>query len=114
MSSVTIPQSGVKRIRVADLKPIPDHFRHQRSPREIRRLLISWWQELAEDIDLLEKAIINAPEGAFTKGERVEATHALGSIVWDALTNDRPKHYTMSRARRLAWRKRAQRIVEAA
>jgi hypothetical protein len=64
-------------------------------------------------MDLLEKAIAEAPDGAFTKGERQEAAHALG-IVWDALANNRPKHYTMSRSRRLAWRRRARRIVESA
>lgn len=91
----------------------PAHCKPRRSPRRVRHLLIQWWLAILQDCDLLAEAIAESPEGAFTQAERVEAAHALG-VVWDFLTNDRPKHHAISRSRRLAWRRRARRIATAA
>jgi hypothetical protein len=61
------------------------------SLRQIRRLLIQRWDQLADDVHRLIQDMRSAPAGTFTDEERAEAVFELDNTVWDVMVNSRPR-----------------------
>ena len=89
---------AVKRVRVADLHPIADHFARDR--RAARRLaLLVRWAALVDEVLRLDDDV--ARSGDFRKGEKAALRSALDSL-WTTLEWTRPRMRFLYLPRRAA------------